>query len=331
MLEKLPPDTPPAPSSTTGARATQDDEVTWTGPVEGPADLSILVPTFRDDPVALIKALATCHGVRRTELVVYDDGSGDPEQTARNKLALGAYAGPSRLISAARNRGRSHARNRLRALARGDWLLLLDADMLPDAPDFLTLYTDATARDGAPRLIAGGFSLDQASVTPDTRLHAAQARMSDCLDAARRARTPGRFVFTSNILVHREILARVGFDDGFTGWGWEDVDWGLRVAAQYPVIHIDNTASHLGLDTDAALLAKHAASAGNFARLASRHPDAVSDMSLYRAARAIKRLGPLIGPFQSGTRGLAQIRTLPDTVRLFALKLHRAAASAGAI
>ena len=52
------------------------------------AQLSILIPTFRDSAHALINRLAECDGAVDTEVIVYDDGSGDPELTSLMSAAI---------------------------------------------------------------------------------------------------------------------------------------------------------------------------------------------------------------------------------------------------
>lgn len=288
----------------------------------GAARLAICIPAYRDNACNLIRTLAALPEAGDCALLLYDDGSGDADLVHAHQDALAAFPGRKTLQVAQENRGRSFARNWLISHARSDWILLLDADMLPDSPDFLANYFAAVREVEGPALISGGFSLDQVTPGADCRLHYAQARASDCVDAQTRARDPGRYVFSSNMLVHRDILDAVPFDEGFKGWGWEDTDWGLRVAATYPVIHIDNTATHLGLEPDSTLLDKFSASGPNFARLVTRHPEAAARMPLLKAARRVKGV-PLLAP---AARAIASTRFLPDPLRVFALKLYRAAA-----
>lgn len=293
--------------------------------------LTVLVPTYRDDASRLIQALAACAGADETRLVIFDDGSRDPALTEAMSSALMDYPGETRLLTSRKNVGRSEARNRLLAEATTDWVLLLDADMLPDDHLFLARYLDAVTRTTQPSVVAGGFSLKRTRPTPEQTLHAMQSMRSECLTAKDRLRDPGRFVFTSNILVHREVLGAVAFDNGFKGWGWEDVDWGLNVARQYPVLHIDNTATHLGLDSDDALLAKYGSSAENFARLVSHHPASAKTMALYRLARRLRLLGPVRRPLAKLFEAAARSHKLPGRIRLFALKFYRAVIYAGAL
>lgn len=297
----------------------------WSNGKPGAGELTVCVPCYRYDASSLIADLSAADNAERAGVLIYDDGSGDPQLTAQLKTWLEAYPGPARLVTATDNHGRAHARNRLYELSESDWILFLDADMKPDDRKFIERYLTAIRDCDGPALIAGGFSLQHAEVTAPTRLHAAQSLASECLAADERRKEPGRYVFTSNILVHRRVLEDVPFDDGFKGWGWEDVDWGLNVVKAYPVHHIDNTATHLGLDDTETLLRKFGSSGQNFARLVQRHPDAVKSMQLYRIARKFRNL-PARTALQGLARHGARSAMLPDGVRLACLKTYRALA-----
>ena len=288
--------------------------------------LTIAIPTYRDDPIKLVQTLAQCERAEHAYLLIYDDGSADARLNAVCEDVIQSWPGPAAFISSAENEGRSHARNRLVAHSTSDWILFLDADMLPDDKLFLARYFQAIEEQTGPALIAGGFSLNQIVPNGEQSLHAAQSLESECLTAAQRARQPGRFVFTSNILVHKDVLFSVAFDDAYSGWGWEDVDWGLRVVNRYSVIHIDNTATHLGLDDTDTLISKYGTSGQNFARMVSRHPEAAKKMRLTRAARKLAKL-PGRSVIAHLSRWLAKSR-LPNGLRLKALKLYRAASYA---
>ncbi len=296
------------------------DNVYWRGAA---ACISVCVPVYRYDVSALMDAIAACKLSALVELVFYDDGSGDTEMLT----ALMAHAGHTtmavRIVAGAINRGRSAARNAATRHARGEWILLLDADMMPDGPRFLEAYFDAVEATRRPAVIVGGYSLVSAPRSRATDLHRWQAVTSECIDAATRAKAPGRFVFSSNVLIHRDVLAACPFDEAFAGWGWEDTEWGLRLEKQFPVIHIDNTATHLGLDSDKALMAKYARSGGNFARMAIRHPAEVKQMSLFRNAKRLRKL-PMRKALLATTAVAARTRILPLALRGRALKAWRA-------
>jgi glycosyltransferase involved in cell wall biosynthesis len=302
---------------------------TWT--VENPAWeaaapwLSVLIPFHRDDPCALLWTLdAEARGLAGgVEILVLDDGSGDDALAARAAETVGALIAPARFIRLAANEGRAKGRNRLMAAARARHLLFLDADMEPDGPRFLADYL-ALIGEGDPAVVFGGFTLARTPEDPERSLHRALSLRGDCRPAAARQAEPAKSLCTSNLLVRRDVFGLEPFDESFRGWGWEDVEWAIRVGRRWPVRHIDNTASHLGLDTDAALIAKYEQSPANFGLMARKHPGEAAAFPVYRMARALSR-APLRGLWRPALKRLALARHAPLTLRAFATKLYRAA------
>jgi glycosyltransferase involved in cell wall biosynthesis len=302
------------------------DNVFWAGCAPR---VSIVIPSYRHDASTLIDALARCTASPLSEIIVYDDGSRDHNLLAQMQAAAGSARAAIRIVSSPVNRGPAAARNAAIAHARAAWILLLDADMSPDSMSFLEAYLDAEEQLEAPSVVVGGHSLRFA---PRDKAFALQRwhERPDCLAAEERRKAPGRYVFSSNILVHRDVLKACPFDEGFAGWGWEGLDWGLKVEARFPVMHIDNPATHLGLESDRALMARYAASGANFARFVWRHPEHTETMSLYRAVVRARRL-PFRKLFRAVAGGLAASRLLPTALRGRALKAWRALVYAEAL
>jgi len=285
--------------------------------------VSVLMPFLRDDPTELLGQLGEQgrHLAGAVEVVILDDGTCDSNLTRRLSARQQATSLPVRLITLARNEGRSRGRNRLAQAARGRHLLFLDSDMRPDSDDFLQTWLKIA--DADPAVVFGGFSLDQASKDRRFAVHRAIAARSECLPASRRRLTPEKYVYTSNLLIRRDVFEAEGFDPAFTGWGWEDVEWAMRVSARHPVEHIDNPATHMGLDTTEALAGKYAQSAANFARVIAAHPAIVSTYPSYRVARRLRRL-PMRATSRHLFRAAAVRPLLPTPLRALALKLYRA-------
>ena len=304
------------------------DNAAWT---TAAPTISVLMPFLRDDPDALIRQLDTEAAALsgQVELILMDDGTNDAALTARLKATLDALTLPARLITLGANEGRARGRNRLTTAARGQAFLFLDSDMKPDTPHFLQNWTNLFAAD-APAVAFGGFSLDQAPTDARFAVHRALSGASECVPAAERAKTPEKYVYTSNLLVRRDVFDAEAFDPGFTGWGWEDVEWAMRVSQRFQVIHIDNPATHMGLDTVADLAGKFDQGAGNFARVVALHPAIVQTYPSYKAARALKRL-PALPLIRGLVKQAALAPILPIKARAFALRLYRAAVYADAV
>ncbi len=298
------------------------DNLLWAAAVR--PRLSVLTPFKGDDPTVLLKALAAeASGLPGVEMVLLDDGSDDPDLTARVEALVRALPVPARLVRLGRNEGRAKGRNRLVVHARAQSLLFLDSDMLPDSPHFLATWLDLVA-EADPAVAFGGFSLAQIRPRPDQALHNAMAAHADCRPAAERRLAPEKHLFTSNLLVRRDVFAAEAFDEGFTGWGWEDVEWGMRVARRWSIQHIDNPATHLGLDTAPVIAAKFEQSAANFARVVAAHREVVETYPSYRVARLLKR-APFRGVWRPLLKAYALIEGAPVKTRAFAMRLYRAA------
>lgn len=310
------------------ARAKMIDSPAWKA--AKPA-VSVLIPFLRDDPAELLGLLdeeaASVDGA--VEIVVLDDGTRDAALTDRLTAQVRAMALPVRLITLPANEGRSIGRNRLASAARGGSLLFLDSDMRPDHRRFLRDWADLAARED-PAVAFGGFSLLQAPTDARFAVHRAMAAKSECVPYTERAKQPEKYVYTSNLLVRRDVFEAEAFDPGFTGWGWEDVEWAMRVSRRFRVVHLDNAATHMGLDTVAALAGKYEQSAPNFSRMAERHPAIVAAYPSYKAARLLKRLPGLPALRKMMRRG-ADATWLPVGARAFSLRLYRAALYADAV
>ena len=98
----------------------------------------------------------------------------------------------------------------------------------------------------------------------------------------------------------------------------------MRAGRRYPIAHIDNTATHLGLDTAPVIAGKYEQSAANFARVVAAHPDIVAGYPSYRAARLLKRV-PLASLWRPLLKSAALAESLPVRLRALSMRVYRAA------
>jgi len=300
------------------------DNAPWAGAAPR---LSVLIPFYRESPNRLLAALDGSDA--DVEIVVLDDGSGDAKLSDAVAGAVRSMTTPARFLVLEANEGRAAGRNRLAAEARGRHLLFLDSDMLPDAPGFLLRWQRLVGLEN-PAVAFGGFSLDQAPRTRANAVHRAMALRSDCLPAATRRLAPEKHVFNLQPADPPRHPCGRAVRRRLRGWGWEDVEWAMRVSRRHPIVHIDNPATHLGLTPARTMADKFEQSAANFARVVRAHHDIVSQYPSYRAARMLKRV-PLRGLWRPWLKATALFEAAPDGMRAFALRLYRAALYAEAV
>ena len=294
--------------------------------------LSVLIPFYRDDPCDLLRDLNDEAGQvgRSVEVIVLSDGGGDADLVARVEAAIKAMALPARLIDLKNNEGRVKGpqppgRRRPRAAASCFWTATCGRTIA------------AFCRPG-PIWRPGRIPPWPSAASPCCRRPTSPASPStgpwrpapNACPYQERARQPEKYVYTSNLLVRRDVFEAEAFDSAFTGWGWEDVEWAMRVSRRFRVVHIDNPATHMGLDTAGALAAKYEQSAPNFARVVARHPDIVSTYPSYKAARLLKR-APGMNLARPLLKTVAMTDWLPAGTRAFSLRLYRAALYAEAV
>lgn len=284
--------------------------------------LSVLIPFFRDNPSELLAELLTqTETVRGVEILIYDDGTLDPMICAALAVQVKEAGSPVTLLIAEENKGRATARNTLQEKARGAWVLFLDADMRPGSGKFLSNYLGLIEADVAD-IIFGGFTVPK-DVTRAEELHRALSEVSDCLELSERQAAGPQYVATSNLCVRKSVLLSEPFDSGFVGWGWEDSEWAARVALSYSLLHADNTAIHLGLESDETLLKRFKDSALNYQRFTRLHPELAQTLTLYRLTQKLRKM-PLHRAFRPLFQAAVKFHALPVRMRVMALKLWRA-------
>ncbi len=291
--------------------------------------LSVLIPFFKDDAEALLRALDAEVTTHPVEILIYDDGTDDVDLTKSMQIVVNDCLSAVKLITNSENKGRSAARNALCENARGDWVLFLDADMLPGKIDFLQSYLKLM-NEAKADVIFGGFQVEAQAQDADRDIHRALSEISDCLSLAERQAAGPQYVASSNLCMRRNVLTEQPFDADFEGWGWEDSEWAARVSKHFTLIHADNPAIHLGLETTDTMLRRFATSGANYRRFTDAHPDLAPKLALYQISKKLGRL-----PGQALMRPIlkfcVKVKLLPMRLRLLALKLWRASHYAEAL
>lgn len=203
--------------------------------------LSVIIPTYNQaDCLELTLGSLTRQTVGRDgfEVIVVDDASVQDVRAVVRRHEAGLRL---RYVRHDVNRGRSAARNSGVAAARGDRLLLMDADSLA-APDLVERHLRLPG-DTGPEVVFGRriepswgtFATLRQAIPAEAGLLPMEGDHRDLpqsdagvFDVYRR--TAWMFGFTHNLSLSRELYLRVGgFDESFVQWGYEDTDFTYRI------------------------------------------------------------------------------------------------------
>lgn len=189
------------------------------------AELSVVIPTYNNREALLrtVRALCAQRGaVTQVEIVVLDDGSTDG-----TREAVAALDAPIPLhYHWQPNRGRSAARNAGAALATGGVLLFMDSDIVA-ADDAIAAHLRYYHRHSGRIGVQGRTVVDPHS---KTTFFMRTKDLTPDLTWRRHDNMSPYQVITRNLSVRAEdFWAAGGFDEQFVGYGWEDIDLGLRM------------------------------------------------------------------------------------------------------
>lgn len=208
--------------------------------------LSLLIPTYNYN---IFQLVSTIHKQAENakipfEIICFDDASSinfDENQ----KINLFSNSHFEVLNT---NIGRSKIRNLLAKKAKYNWLLFLDADVLPENENFISEYIKHI--DSKFEIIFGGYKYQ--NVTPDNKviLRYKYGKAREEKPANQRNLKPYGSVFSGNLFVKKELfLANNSFGDiNFYGM---DIFFSYNLFKnKVPILHIDNAIYHLGLEAN---------------------------------------------------------------------------------
>ena len=214
--------------------------------------ISILIPTYNYNTLLLVKTLQrqAIKSKISFEIVVLDDASSDRQNRTENKkintLEHCTY------IESEKNLGRTATRNILAHKAKFNWLLFLDADVIPLNQDYIETYVKEL--NNKYDVISGGIVYETQRPTQNQLLRWVYGKTRESKSAKARNKKPYNII-SANLLIAKELFLRAN--------NFETNHYGLDIYFSYKirelmakVLHIENPTIHLGLESTSIFIEK---------------------------------------------------------------------------
>lgn len=217
--------------------------------------ISVLIPVFNYNILELVSKLhAQCKVVNIAfEILCYDDCSDDKLIQQENKkieeLPCCSY------VILEKNIGRSAIRNKLAKNAKYNWLLFLDADVMPKNKDFIKTYISSISEKS--QVINGGILYKEKGITDSHLLRLVYGKKREALTTELRNENTYLSFLTLNFLIHKTVFKKVSFNEEIPNLRHEDTLFSYNLKQHnINVEHIENPVYHLGIESSHIFLKK---------------------------------------------------------------------------
>ena len=216
--------------------------------------ISVLIPVYNYNIVKLVATLNSQLLLANIdfEIICIDDASSD-YYTENDSLPVINNVTLHKLPI---NIGRSNIRNLLAKKAKYEWLLFLDADVLPENKYFINKYLDCI-NSNKGKVFCGGIKYNSQKPRNEKLLRWVFGKNREEIDVAIRQKKTYQYFFGSNFLIHKSVFDSCLFNEKILKYGYEDVFFAEDLRNnQIPLTHLSNEVLHLGIENNKVFLEK---------------------------------------------------------------------------
>lgn len=215
--------------------------------------ISLLIPVFNYNIVDLVTALHKQIQLNDIpfEIICLDDGSN--EAIVELNSGIAKFENVTYKI-AKKNNGRTKTRQHLALAAKYDWLLFLDADVLPKSENFIGNYLKYLNQ--TYDAIFGGFAYSNKVPKKEYKLRWTYGLAQEQKLASYRNIRPFKIIISANFLIKRDLFLKINSKVEENIYGLDNIFGAQLKSANAKVLHIDNEVYHLGIETNSIYLKK---------------------------------------------------------------------------
>ena len=251
--------------------------------------LSVLIPTYNYLVVSLVKSLHQQLLEQNIpfEIISFDNGSESKLNLKNEKINKINFC---KFISLNKNGGRSKVRNLLAKKATYDWLLFLDADVLPVSKDFIKNYLESV-KINHQKVVYGGLKYDDIKPSKNKLLRWTYGKSREEIPLKTRKLNSDQHFSSANFLINKTVFNKFKFDEELTKYGHEDTLLAIGLKNKNITIHqIDNPVFHLGLDVNKIFIEKTKKAIENLLYLQEQQKINSNEIKLLKSFKNLKRI-----------------------------------------
>ena len=215
--------------------------------------LSILIPTYNYNAYPLAEELAKQALTLNIpfELICMDDGSLSSINKENERIN---NLDNCKFIEGEKNLGTLACRKSLATQAKYSWLLFLDSDVIPKKNNFLDEYLKNVYQN--PDVIFGGIAYVESNTDSSKTLRWTYGINREQKSIEERNKRPYASFISGCFLIKKELLLNITENMLLKGYGLDILFSYQLKKSNAKILHINNPAIHLGLDTNEAYLKK---------------------------------------------------------------------------
>lgn len=245
--------------------------------------LSVLIPTYNYDVSPLVTAIQKEANTLKInyEIIVLEDGSNEHITTNFNCKNI-------KVIVLQNNVGRILARQKLAETAQFDWLLFLDADVLPKSKNYIKDYIKHLS--STINCITGGIAYKQETPNKNHILRWKYGKTKEEVPAKIRNKKPYKSVSFGNFAIQKELFLLLNKKISSNLYGEDNHFGALLKTNNYKVLHINNEVYHLGIDKNIDYIKKNEDATLSLLSLYKKRKQLKSDNDLLNTFILIKKI-----------------------------------------
>ena len=216
--------------------------------------ISVLIPVFNYDVTNLVSVLNCQLEVLdiEYEIICIDDGS---ELYLKENYEVTTFKNV-KYEQKAINLGRSRVRNLLAKKATYNWLLFLDADVIPVEAIFIKKYVNALTNN-IGRVFFGGIKNPVAINDSAKMLRWKYGEFRENVAIKIREKNPKKYFLSANFLIQKNLFQQIKFDERIHKYGYEDFLFNEKLKnIEEDVIQLENLVFHNGIESNSVFLSK---------------------------------------------------------------------------